>query len=58
MGFVIGGPHGDTGLFSRKIIEPYGGTELTAVLGKDPTGADRSAAYAARHCQEHGSCQE
>ncbi len=45
--FVIGGPHGDTGLTGRKIIvDTYGGY---AFSGKDPSKVDRSAAYAARH---------
>ena len=45
--FVIGGPHGDTGLTGRKIIvDTYGGG---AFSGKDPSKVDRSAAYAARH---------
>ena len=44
--FVIGGPHGDTGLTGRKIIvDTYGG----AFSGKDPSKVDRSAAYATRH---------
>ncbi len=51
--FVIGGPHGDTGLTGRKIIvDTYGGAALHgggAFSGKDPTKVDRSAAYAARH---------
>ena len=50
--FVIGGPHGDTGLTGRKIIvDTYGGTGRHgggAFSGKDPTKVDRSAAYAAR----------
>ena len=46
--FVIGGPHGDTGLTGRKIIvDTYGGRG--AFSGKDPSKVDRSAAYAARH---------
>ena len=45
--FVIGGPHGDTGLTGRKIIvDTYGGG---AFSGKDPSKVDRSAAYASRH---------
>ena len=45
--FVIGGPHGDTGLTGRKIIvDTYGGG---AFSGKDPSKVDRSAAYACRH---------
>ena len=51
--FVIGGPHGDTGLTSRKIIvDTYGGRGAHgggAFSGKDPSKVDRSAAYAARH---------
>ena len=51
--FVIGGPHGDSGLTGRKIIvDTYGGTARHgggAFSGKDPTKVDRSAAYAARH---------
>lgn len=51
--FVIGGPHGDTGLTGRKIIvDTYGGRAPHgggAFSGKDPTKVDRSAAYAARH---------
>ena len=51
--FVIGGPHGDTGLTGRKIIvETYGGKGAHgggAFSGKDPSKVDRSAAYAARH---------
>ena len=51
--FVIGGPHGDTGLTGRKIIvDTYGGFVRHgggAFSGKDPTKVDRSAAYAARH---------
>ena len=51
--FVIGGPHGDTGLTGRKIIvDTYGGKGAHgggAFSGKDPSKADRSAAYAARH---------
>ncbi|MBA3647025.1 MAG: methionine adenosyltransferase [Chitinophagales bacterium] len=51
--FVIGGPHGDTGLTGRKIIvDTYGGKSAHgggAFSGKDPSKVDRSAAYAARH---------
>ncbi len=51
--FVIGGPHGDTGLTGRKIIvDTYGGHASHgggAFSGKDPSKVDRSAAYAARH---------
>ncbi|HHU97808.1 MAG: methionine adenosyltransferase [Bacteroidota bacterium] len=51
--FVIGGPHGDTGLTGRKIIvDTYGGKAPHgggAFSGKDPSKVDRSAAYAARH---------
>ena len=51
--FVIGGPHGDSGLTGRKIIvDTYGGYARHgggAFSGKDPTKVDRSAAYAARH---------
>lgn len=51
--FVIGGPHGDTGLTGRKIIvDTYGGWGAHgggAFSGKDPSKVDRSAAYAARH---------
>lgn len=51
--FVIGGPHGDTGLTGRKIIvDTYGGFGAHgggAFSGKDPSKVDRSAAYAARH---------
>ena len=51
--FVIGGPHGDTGLTGRKIIvDTYGGKGGHgggAFSGKDPSKVDRSAAYAARH---------
>lgn len=51
--FVIGGPHGDTGLTGRKIIvDTYGGRAPHgggAFSGKDPSKVDRSAAYAARH---------
>ena len=62
--FVIGGPHGDTGLTGRKIIvDTYGGKGAHgggAFSGKDPSKVDRSAAYATRYicctsyCQEHG----
>ena len=51
--FVIGGPHGDTGLTGRKIIvDTYGGRGAHgggAFSGKDPSKVDRSAAYACRH---------
>lgn len=51
--FVIGGPHGDTGLTGRKIIvDTYGGRGAHgggAFSGKDPSKVDRSAAYAARY---------
>ena len=51
--FVIGGPHGDTGLTGRKIIvDTYGGKGAHgggAFSGKDPSKVDRSAAYATRH---------
>ena len=48
--FVIGGPHGDSGLTGRKIIvDTYGG----AFSGKDPTKVDRSAAYAARYAAKN-----
>ena len=51
--FVIGGPHGDSGLTGRKIIvDTYGGAGRHgggAFSGKDPSKVDRSAAYAARH---------
>lgn len=51
--FVIGGPHGDTGLTGRKIIvDTYGGKGAHGggcFSGKDPSKVDRSAAYAARH---------
>jgi len=51
--FVIGGPHGDTGLTGRKIIvDTYGGKGAHgggAFSGKDPSKVDRSAAYASRH---------
>lgn len=55
--FVIGGPHGDTGLTGRKIIvDTYGGRGAHgggAFSGKDPSKVDRSAAYAARHVAKH-----
>ena len=55
--FVIGGPHGDTGLTGRKIIvDTYGGKGAHgggAFSGKDPSKGDRSAAYAARHIAKH-----
>ena len=55
--FVIGGPHGDTGLTGRKIIvDTYGGRGAHgggAFSGKDPSKVDRSAAYAARHIAKH-----
>src|SRR5690625_801195 len=51
--FVVGGPHGDTGLTGRKIIvDTYGGRGAHgggAFSGKDPSKVDRSAAYATRH---------
>ena len=64
--FVIGGPHGDTGLTGRKIIvDTYGGKGAHgggAFSGKDPSKVDRSAAYAARHAAKHlvaaGVCDE
>ncbi|HPE97126.1 MAG: methionine adenosyltransferase [Chitinophagales bacterium] len=64
--FVIGGPHGDTGLTGRKIIvDTYGGKGAHgggAFSGKDPSKVDRSAAYAARHIArnmvEAGVCDE
>jgi S-adenosylmethionine synthetase len=64
--FVIGGPHGDTGLTGRKIIvDTYGGKGAHgggAFSGKDPSKVDRSAAYAARHIAKHmvaaGLCDE
>lgn len=64
--FVIGGPHGDTGLTGRKIIvDTYGGKGAHgggAFSGKDPSKVDRSAAYAARHIAKHlvaaGVCSE
>src|SRR2546421_11225588 len=55
--FVIGGPHGDTGLTGRKIIvDTYGGRGAHgggAFSGKDPSKVDRSAAYATRHIAEN-----
>jgi S-adenosylmethionine synthetase len=64
--FVIGGPHGDTGLTGRKIIvDTYGGKGAHgggAFSGKDPSKVDRSAAYAVRHIAKHlvaaGICDE
>lgn len=64
--FVIGGPHGDTGLTGRKIIvDTYGGKGAHgggAFSGKDPSKVDRSAAYAARQIAKHlvaaGVCDE
>src|SRR5438045_5935961 len=64
--FVIGGPHGDTGLTGRKIIvDTYGGKGAHgggAVSGKDPSKVDRSAAYATRHIATNlvaaGLCDE
>lgn len=64
--FVIGGPHGDTGLTGRKIIvDTYGGKGAHgggAFSGKDPSKVDRSAAYAARHIAKNlvaaGICKE
>jgi S-adenosylmethionine synthetase len=64
--FVIGGPHGDTGLTGRKIIvDTYGGKGAHgggAFSGKDPSKVDRSAAYAARHIARNmvaaGVCDE
>ncbi len=64
--FVIGGPHGDTGLTGRKIIvDTYGGRGAHgggAFSGKDPSKVDRSAAYAARHIAKNlvaaGVCEE
>ncbi len=64
--FVIGGPHGDTGLTGRKIIvDTYGGKGAHgggAFSGKDPSKVDRSAAYAARHIAKNlvaaGICNE
>ena len=60
--FVIGGPHGDTGLTGRKIIvDTYGGKGAHgggAFSGKDPSKVDRSGAYAARHVAKNivGAC--
>jgi S-adenosylmethionine synthetase len=64
--FVIGGPHGDTGLTGRKIIvDTYGGKGAHgggAFSGKDPSKVDRSAAYAVRHIAKNmvaaGICDE
>ena len=64
--FVIGGPHGDTGLTGRKIIvDTYGGKGAHgggAFSGKDPSKVDRSAAYATRHIAKNavaaGLCDE
>ncbi|NJK82537.1 MAG: methionine adenosyltransferase, partial [Saprospiraceae bacterium] len=64
--FVIGGPHGDTGLTGRKIIvDTYGGKGAHgggAFSGKDPSKVDRSAAYATRHIAKNlvaaGICRE
>ena len=64
--FVIGGPHGDTGLTGRKIIvDTYGGKGAHgggAFSGKDPSKVDRSAAYATRHIAKNmvaaGICSE
>ena len=64
--FVIGGPHGDTGLTGRKIIvDTYGGKGAHgggAFSGKDPSKVDRSGAYAARHIAKNivaaGICNE
>ncbi|MCF6297080.1 MAG: methionine adenosyltransferase, partial [Flavobacteriaceae bacterium] len=64
--FVIGGPHGDTGLTGRKIIvDTYGGKGAHgggAFSGKDPSKVDRSAAYASRHIAKNmvaaGICDE
>lgn len=64
--FVIGGPHGDTGLTGRKIIvDTYGGKGAHgggAFSGKDPSKVDRSAAYACRHIAKNlvaaGVCDE
>ena len=57
--FVIGGPHGDTGLTGRKIIvDTYGGRGAHgggAFSGKDPSKVDRSAAYAARHIAKNAA---
>lgn len=55
--FVVGGPHGDSGLTGRKIIvDTYGGSARHgggALSGKDPTKVDRSATYAARYVAKH-----
>jgi S-adenosylmethionine synthetase len=55
--FLIGGPHGDTGLTGRKIVvDTYGGScphGGGAFSGKDPSKVDRSAAYAARYIAKH-----
>jgi len=64
--FVIGGPHGDTGLTGRKlIVDTYGGKGAHgggALSGKDPSKVDRSAAYATRHIAKNlvaaGVCKE
>ena len=64
--FVIGGPHGDTGLTGRKIIvDTYGGKGAHgggAFSGKDPSKVDRSAAYATRHIAKNlvaaGVCKQ
>ena len=64
--FVIGGPHGDSGLTGRKIIvDTYGGMASHgggAFSGKDCTKVDRSAAYAARYAAKKyrggGTCEE
>ncbi len=64
--FVIGGPHGDTGLTGRKsIVDTYGGKGAHgggAFSGKDPSKVDRSAAYATRHIAKNlvaaGVCEE
>ena len=64
--FIIGGPHGDSGLTGRKIIvDTYGGKGAHgggAFSGKDPSKVDRSAAYATRHIAKHlvaaGVCDE
>jgi len=64
--FIIGGPHGDTGLTGRKIIvDTYGGKGAHgggAFSGKDPSKVDRSAAYATRHIAKNmvaaGVCDE
>jgi S-adenosylmethionine synthetase len=61
--FVIGGPHGDSGLTGRKksSLDTYGGyarPRRGAFSGKDPTKVDRSAAYAARYvAKKHRSCR-